>query len=796
MSEGDDLRRETGALRERLTRLSEAILSVNASLDFDSVLQRAVDNARTLAGARHGALAILDDSGQMERFVTSGFTPEERREADTSEGLELFEYLGRMKRPMRVGDLAGYAKSLGYAGKPAYLKTFLGTPIRYQDQHVGYFYLANKGEAGEFTLEDEETLAMFASHAATAIANARSYGEERRAKAELEALVRTSPVGILVVDAKTGDFLLWNSEAKRIVDGLHIPERNLGQLHSMTSYKSADGGEIPSSESPLRRAGRGETTRAEEIFICLPDGREVPVLVSATPIYSEDGEVVSLVSVTQDLTPLEELERLRAGFLGMVSHELRTPLAAIRGSATTLLDASSDLDPAEVRQFHRIIVQQSDLMRELISDLLDMAQIETGTLSVNPEPSDVATLVDRARSSFLGGGARHELSIILPTNLPPIMSDRRRISQVLSNLLSNAARHSSESSTIEVTAAREEFHVAVTVVDQGRGVSAARLPHLFRKFARVEGYGDGREVNGTGLGLIICKGIVEAHGGRIWAESEGEGLGTRFTFTLPIAAEDEIVGKALQPLPRVRAPRSEAEGARILAVDDDPRALRHVRKILSGAGYVPIVTADHEEALRLMRTERPRLVLLDLVLPGTDGLELMQRILDIADVPVILLSAYGREENIERAFEMGADDYLVKPFSPTELVARIRATLRRWSGPDGIEPAEPFVQGDLTIEYSERYVTIAGEAVELTATEYNLLFELSSNAGRVLHHDQLLRRVWGPDHKGDSQPLRTFVKKLRQKLGDDANRPRYIFTVPRVGYHMRKPGAVARDLVD
>ena len=145
------------------------------------------------------------------------------------------------------------------------------------------------------------------------------------------------------------------------------------------------------------------------------------VLLNATPIRSEDGEVESVVVTLQDLAPLEEMERLRAEFLGMVSHELRMPLTSIRGSATTLLDAASDLDSAEMRQFHRIIVDQADNMRALIGDLLDVARIETGTLPVDPEPVDVATLVDRARSVFRSAGGRDSLDINLEPYLPPVI---------------------------------------------------------------------------------------------------------------------------------------------------------------------------------------------------------------------------------------------------------------------------------------------------------------------------------------------------------------------------------------
>ena len=166
----------------------------------------------------------------------------------------------------------------------------------------------------------------------------------------------------------------------------------------------------------------------------------------------------SFVVILQDMTPLEDMERLRAEFLGMVSHELRTPLTSIRGAATTLQEAAQDLDPAELRQFLRIIVEQSDNMRELIDDLLDVARIETGTLPVSPEPTEVARLLDRARNTFLSGWARNTLDIDLEPELPLVMADRRRIAQVIGNLLSNAARHSPQSSPIGVSAARKGVH--------------------------------------------------------------------------------------------------------------------------------------------------------------------------------------------------------------------------------------------------------------------------------------------------------------------------------------------------
>ena len=783
MKNDDEPRGEIEALRERLSRLSEASLRISESLDLNTVLHEVVDSACALTGARCSGITTLDDSGQLQDFVTSGLSSEEHQWfLNLPHGLELYEYLREAPQPLRLRDLAAHLRSLGLPGDPMLARSFLGAPIRHQGVHVGNFYLADKEAGQEFTSEDEEVLAMFAFQAGAALANARKHRDEQRARADLEALIDTSPVGVVVFDARSGEVVSFNRESRRIVGDLRMPGRSVEQLLEVLRVRRADGRELALEEFPLAQMLREATTvRAEEIIIQVPDGRSVTTLINATPIRSQSGEVESVVVTLQDMTPREELERMRAEFLGLVSHELRAPLTSIKGCAATVLGASSALDPAETLQFFRIIDEQADHMRELISDLLDAARIETGTLSVTPEPAEVAVMVDQARNTFLSGGGRNPVRIDLPPELPRVLADQRRMVQVLGNLLSNAARHSPESSAIRVAAVREGLHVAVSVADQGRGIPAERLPHLFRKFARTGREDRGRGI-GAGLGLAICKGLVEAHGGRIWAESGGAGLGTRFTFTIPVV-EEAGQGAAESP---VRTPaRRRREGpqpTRILVVDDDPQALGYVRGILEKAGYYPLVTGDPEEVPGLLKSNQPDLVLLDLLLPGTDGIELMQSLPALADLPVIFLSAYGRDETIARALEMGAVDYVVKPFSPTELVARIQAALRRRAG-----PPEPYQVGELAIHSEERRVSLAGRAVELTATEYELLSVLAANAGRVSTYDYLLRRVWGSRKGGDARLVRAFVKKLRRKLGDDADSPTYIFTEPRVGYRMAKP---------
>ena len=763
---------------DRLTRLSAASRLINESLDVGAALEAVMEGARALTQAPYAAIVTLDGEGQVEDHLVLGWDAADvERLWQAPQGEMFFQYLNAVTGPLRVGHLEEFTGSLGLGEfrSPVTLTAFMAAPLLHQGVRSGHLYVGHGEPGREFSREDEETLVMFASQAALVIANARRHREERRARAGLETLIETSPVGVVVFDARTGAMASVNREALRIVDGLREEGQRPEDLLGLITVRRADGSEFSLQEFPLARVlGSTETVRAEEIVMSAPGGRSVSVLLNATPIRSQDEELESVVVAMQDLAAVEEQERLRAEFLGMVSHELRMPLSAILGAATAVLNAAADLDPAELRQFQRIIVDRAEHMRELIGDLLDVARIETGTLPVDPEPAEVTALVDRARVAFTGAGGRNRLDIEIEPDLPLVMADRRRVVQVIGNLLSNAARNSPEDSEIRVSAVRVRGHVEVSVSDSGRGIPAEDLPHLFRRGTVGEGSVSGGD---TGLGLAICKGIVEAHGGRIRAESGGPGLGARFAFTLPVVRES---GPARRPA-RSRAGRPS--GGTILAVDDDPRMLRSVRETLTGAGFRAVTTGDPQEALVLMAQQRPSLILLDLVLPECDGVELMGDLLSVARVPVIFLSVYGTDEVVARALEEGADDYIVKPFSPTELVARVRAALRRFEEPRGGEPA-PFVLGDLAIDYGRRLVTLAGEPVEVTAREFDLLAELATQAGRVVPHERLLRRVWSPGKPGNLRVLRTHLMHLRKKLGEDGENPRYILAEPRVGYWM------------
>ena len=749
-----------GENASRDATLTAAILRIGASLDLDTVLREVVESARALTGAAYGVIATMDEAGQPRDFVTSGMTDEQRLAMETwPDGLRLFGHLGSLATPLRLPDLDAWTRSLGFPPFPVPCGAFQATPMRHRDAAAGGFFLG--GKEGGFTAADEAMLVLFAQQAAAALANARLYREEQSARADLEALVETCPVGVVVLDAATAAPLSLNREARRILAGLDAEETPLEHLREDVVCRRGDGREVR-----LGDLAEAETVRAEEVEISVPEGKSVRALIDATPIRSGAGTVERVVVTLQDLAPFEALERARAEFLELVSHELRAPLSAIRGSASTALEDPREPDRDELRQYLRIVEEQAGRMSGLIGDLLDAGRIGAGTLSVDPAPAELAGIVERARTAFAGGGGRHAVTIEIPEGLR-VMADARRVAQVLGNLFDNAARHSVETAPILVSAVRDGAQVAVAVADGGEGIPPARLPHLFRRHAGADGRG------GSGLGLVICKGLVEAQGGRIRAESAGVARGTTVTFTLPLAEEEDAAPATRSQRRRGRTP--------VLVVDDDPHALRQAREALAAAGYDPTATAEPANIPRLLETKRPALALLDLVLPGVDGIELMRTLPGLADLPVIFVSAYGEGDTVARALEAGAADYIVKPFSPAELAARVALALRRQS------PAAQFRIGELAFDRTKSRVTLAERPLRLTRTEYRLLHALSLDAGGVATYETLMRRVWGEKGGGNMEALRSAVAKLRRKLGDDARKPRYVIGERGLGYRMPEP---------
>ena len=224
------------------------------------------------------------------------------------------------------------------------------------------------------------------------------------------------------------------------------------------------------------------------------------------------------------------------------------------------------------------------------------------------------------------------------------------------------------------------------------------------------------------------------------------------------------------------------ERRRILVVDDEPRMIRFIRMNLEHDGFEVVEAADGLAALKQVRDTLPDLALLDVAMPELDGFETLRLLREISSVPVIMLTARGEEDDRVRGLELGADDYVTKPFSPRELVSRVKAVLRRTEAPAPAEKTTLQVDDRLSLNFDRREVLVEGRPVKLRPTEYRLLYHLVNNAGRTLTHEMILAKVWGYEYRDESQYVRLYITYLRQKIEPDPSDPRYILTERGVGY--------------
>jgi two-component system KDP operon response regulator KdpE len=224
------------------------------------------------------------------------------------------------------------------------------------------------------------------------------------------------------------------------------------------------------------------------------------------------------------------------------------------------------------------------------------------------------------------------------------------------------------------------------------------------------------------------------------------------------------------------------ESKLVLVVDDEPRMVRFVQMNLELEGYQVSTASDGLEAIAKVREEIPDLVILDIMMPEMDGYETLERIRQVSSVPVIMLTVKAEEEDKVRGLELGADDYVTKPFSPRELISRVKAALRRAEMPAPLQKTLTVIDEHLAVDFQRRVVLVRGKRVKLRPTEYRLLYHLVNNAGWVMTHETLLSKVWGYEYRDDTQLLRLYITYLRQKIEPDPSNPKYIFNERGVGY--------------
>jgi signal transduction histidine kinase/DNA-binding response OmpR family regulator len=369
---------------------------------------------------------------------------------------------------------------------------------------------------------------------------------------------------------------------------------------------------------------------------------------------------------------VQEADRRKNEFLAMLAHELRNPLAPIR-NAVHILGTAEELPP-KLAWARDVIGRQADHMARLIDDLLDVSRIVQGKVAVKPERLHLSTLIERSvEASSPRLGAREQvLDVVLPKESVELEGDSVRLSQVLSNLINNACKFSPIKSRIRLEASFGDGELQISVKDQGAGIAPEFLPHMFDLFAQADQSLD-RSQGGLGIGLTLVKHLVELHGGRVWAASEGLGKGAEVSIALPAQAAGSA---SADPLPSVaRKPAGIAPiASRILVVDDLQASAETLMTLLEMEGFEVRMAHDGQEALAVAREFRPNVVLLDIGLPGMNGFEVAHGLRsqpESREALLIALTGYGEAESRARSAQAGFDFHMVKPADVNLLLAML-----------------------------------------------------------------------------------------------------------------------------
>jgi PAS domain S-box-containing protein len=462
----------------------------------------------------------------------------------------------------------------------------------------------------------------------------------------------------------------------------------------------------------------------------------------------------------------------RVEFTRMLAHELKTPLTPVLASSDSLL---AELQDERLLSLARNISRGAQNLNKRIDELLDLARGEIGILELNREPIDLLQLLREAAESIapLAMSKGLSLSLRLPSSLTPVRADVSRVQQVVMNLLSNAVKFTPKGGVLKLIASARNNFAIVEVQDTGPGMSRDEQARVFEPYQRNSR--DKGRLSGLGLGLALCKRLVELHGGQIWMKSRPS-RGSTFGFSLPL---DAISGSVSD------LKRSEKLW-KVLLIEDDREIVDSVSLALHKDWPEAEImsTATGEEGLDLVETEAPAIVILDLGLPDMSGFDVLREIRLFSSVPVVVLTVREEEDDVAKALEWGADDYITKPFRKKELLARLKAQLRKQHFYDD---ETPILCGSLCFDPATCQLKYDGRDVSLTIIEGRIIQCLMRHSGQVVTYSRLAEAVWGEDHTGATVSLRSHIRRLRRKLEPDPSNPQLIMTKAGIGYSLVKP---------
>lgn len=533
---------ENARLREDASRSARewrALHSVASSVisqpNSTAVMNSVVREARRFFGVDVAFIALrTSDGSELQVSASSGLR---------TRNMSWLRFNGDSNSPSEVGKNSYVTNEVHLAPQTMVAQEGLAAIISAElcaaEQSLGVFYVATRTPR-QFSQEERSLLDAMAALAAISVLNARAREivAEQAITAESErqrivAIIETFPGAIMIRGPK--DIELVNKAGSMMLlgkDNVSTDELNLRSwtlLHpDLSDYRP--------EEYPSARSLKGETLSAVEAVLRRPEGTDWPILISSAPLKNAAGRVTSAVISFQEISHLKEIERLKEEFLSMITHDLKNPLTTIKGLATGMLLEDSGIDEATRQTFIGSISEEADRLTELVNNLLDMSRLEAGALPLDREECYFEEIAQETLQRMQGQTREsgHKLLLDLPAELPRLYVDYQLIGRVLQNLVSNAIKYSPPGSTVRLRArySRESNTIRAEVEDYGIGIPQEDQAKLFDRFFRVRSE-IGRSKPGAGLGLAICKGIIDAHRGKIWVESE-EGKGTTFMFSLPV----------------------------------------------------------------------------------------------------------------------------------------------------------------------------------------------------------------------------------------------------------------------
>jgi PAS domain S-box-containing protein len=490
---------------------------------------------------------------------------------------------------------------------------------------------------------------------------------------ELQTLMDTLPIGVFVAHDPECRTITGNAAALAMFRSRRANlSKSAPEGERPVHFRVMQNGiEIPAENLPVQRAARGEPVQNEELDDVFDDGTVLHTLMSAAPLRDADGRVRGAVASVLDVTQrkhaenaLRDADRRKDEFLAMLAHELRNPLAPIRNGLEILRLAKLS---GTAEQARAMMDRQLNQLVRLVDDLLDISRITLGKMELRRDEVDcrtvIETAVEAARPAIDQAG--HHLEVDVPEGAIRLNGDAVRLSQVVSNLLNNAAKYTPAGGRIRVSAAMEGEVVAIRVADNGLGIPGPMLQRVFEIFTQLDRRLE-KTTGGLGLGLSLVKGLVEMHGGTVEAHSDGEGRGSEFTVRLPAVAVAER-GAAKAAAETAAAPRC----FRILVVDDNRDAADSLGQLLEILGHEVRTAYDGESGIAAAEAFRPGVVLMDLGMPKVNGFDAARRIRQQewgGRMVIVALTGWGQSEDKLKSADAGFDHHLVKPVEADTLM--------------------------------------------------------------------------------------------------------------------------------